>query len=49
MRIYSLLMAISITCGGGKGGEDASATTGGESTADPSGTTGSSDATPTER
>lgn len=47
MRIYSLLMAISITCGGGKGGEDASATTGGESTADPSGTTGSSDATPT--
>lgn len=48
MRIYSLIMAISITCGGGKGGEDASATSGDESTGDPShGSSGSEESTPT--
>jgi hypothetical protein len=48
MRIYSLIMAISITCGGGGKAEDASAGTDGESSGDPSGgTSGAEASTPT--
>ena len=49
MRIYSLILAISITCGGGKGGEDASATSDGSTGEDPSGvaSSGSEASTPT--
>lgn len=46
MRIYSLIMAISITCGGGKA-DDASETSDGETTGDPSGSSGSEESTPT--
>jgi hypothetical protein len=37
MRIYSLIMAVSITCGGGKGGEEVSTTQTTGDTEDPSG------------
>lgn len=45
IRFYSLIMAISISCGGGKAGDDASGSSTGDTGVDPSGS--STDETPT--